>query len=224
MVLWARVYILYSACRFSASQERDRYKEIRWYHRDWGAARSTMRTKAPIVPPRNPSFFLAARRPLLAASSDHGDIKDACNGTSGGGCAHPRALKAVQPRLHHARLAARHLAQRQHGMRCRWRLLEADLRQQHGSCRCMDFTWIELLVTAWLLKVGPRLTRSNLEYVILQGSQFRRRKRCSRRLDLGWTSCHVVWRAILALYRRTSSVSRRKSVRFLKETGPSGHR
>ena len=141
-----RGYIYYIV--HAGSQERDRYKEIRGYHRDWGAARSTMRTKAPIVPPRNPSFFLAARRPLLAASSDHGDIKDACNGTSGGGCAHPRALKAVQPRLHHARLAARHLAQRQHGIRCRWRLLEAGLRQQHGSCRSMDFTWIELLVTA----------------------------------------------------------------------------
>ena len=35
----------------------------------------------------------------MAASSDHGDIKDACNGTNGGACAHPHALEAVQPRL-----------------------------------------------------------------------------------------------------------------------------
>ena len=83
-----RGYICYIV--HAGSQERDRYKEIRGYHRDWGAARSTMRTKAPIVPPRKP-YFLAARRPLLAASSDHGDIKDACNRTSGSGCAH-RAL------------------------------------------------------------------------------------------------------------------------------------
>ena len=90
----------------------------------------------------------------------------------------------VQLRLHHARLAARHLAQRQHGMRCSWR------SRQCGSCRCMDFKPIELLIAAWLLKLGPRLTKSNIEYVILQGSQVHRTKWqrvlqcCSRWLDL----------------------------------------
>ena len=132
----------------------------------------------------NPSPLGSDRSgPSMAASSDHGDIKDACNGTNGGACAHSLALEAVQPRLHHARLVARHLAQRQHGMRCSW-------RSRHGSCRCMDFKPIELLIAAWLLKLGPRLTKSNIEYVILQGSQFHRTKRlrvlqrCSRWLDL----------------------------------------
>ena len=122
-------------------------------------------------------------RPRLVAASNHGDIKDACNGTNGGACAHPLALEAVQPRLHHARLAARHLAQRQHGMRCSWR------SRQHGSCRCMDFKPIELLIAAWLLKLGPRLKKSNLEYVILQGSQFHRTKWRVLAAAAGWTSC-----------------------------------
>lgn len=119
----------------------------------------------------------------MAASSDHGDIKDACNGTNGGACAHSLALEAVQPRLHHARLAARHLAQRQHGMRCSWR------SRHDGSCRCMDFKPIELLIAAWLLKLGPRLTKSNIEYVILQGSQFHRTKWRVLAATAGWTSC-----------------------------------
>ena len=47
-----------------------------------------------------------------------------------------------------------------------------------------------VLVAAGYVELGPRLKRSNLEYVILQGSQFHRTKwlrilqRCSRRLDL----------------------------------------
>ena len=137
------------------------------------------------VSSRDPSF----RRPDLAPTIEpppptieHGDIKDACNGTNGGACAHSLALEAVQPRLHHARLAARHLAQRQHGMRCSW-------RSRHGSCRCMDFKPIELLIAAWLLKLGPRLTKSNIEYVILQGSQFHRTKWRVLAAAAGWTSC-----------------------------------
>jgi hypothetical protein len=31
---------------------------------------------------------------------------------------------------------------------------------------------VELMVAAWLLKLGPRLTTSNLENVILQGRSF----------------------------------------------------
>ena len=124
------------------------------------------------VSSRDPSFCRLDLAPTIEPpppTIDHGDIKDACNGTNGGACAHSLALEAVQPRLHHARRAARHLAQRQHGMRCSW-------RSRHGSCRCMDFKPIELLIAAWLLKLGPRLTKSNIEYVILQWSQFRRTK------------------------------------------------
>ena len=174
----------------------DGYKEKKGYHRARGGApRSTARL--PSIVPQPPSLWdptppfqqpLASwlrsigPRPSMAASSDHGDIKDACNGTNGGACAHSLALEAVQPRLHHARLVARHLAQRQHGMRCSW-------RSRHGSCRCMDFKPIELLIAAWLLKLGPRLTKSNIEYVILQGSQFHRTKWRVLAAAAGWTSC-----------------------------------
>ena len=43
------------------------------------------------------------------------DIKDASNRANGGSCAQLRALMAVQPRLHYARLAAGQPVQRQHG-------------------------------------------------------------------------------------------------------------
>ena len=102
------------------------------------------------VSSRDPSF----RRPDLAPTIEpppptieNGDIKDACNGTNGGACDHPLAFEAVQPHLYHARLAARHhLAQRQHGMRC------SRCSGQHGSCHCMDFKPIELLIAARLLE------------------------------------------------------------------------
>ena len=98
--------------------------------------------------------------PRLVAASDHGDIKDASNGASGGSCAHPRALKAVHPSLHHARLAARQPAQRQHGMRCSWRSRRPE------AVRCTDFKLIEFAHCCWLLKLGPRLTKANIEYAI----------------------------------------------------------
>ena len=90
-----------------------------------------------LVSSRDPSF----RRPDLAPTIepppptiDHGDIKDACNGTNGGACDYPLALEAVQPRLYHARLIARHhLAQRQHGMRSLQSVLEATWKLSlHG--------------------------------------------------------------------------------------------
>ena len=134
-------------------------------------------------------------RPLLPTSSGHGDIKDASNGASGGGCARPRALVAVQPRLHHGRLAVRHLAERQHGATL-WLALEAA-----RSCRRVHGCGAQVLVAAGYVELGPRLKRSNLEYVILQGSQFHRTKwqrvlqRCSRRPGLvpRWTG----WRLLL---------------------------
>jgi hypothetical protein len=107
-------------------------------------------------------------RPLLPTSSGHGDIKDASNGASGGGCARPRALVAVQPRLHHGRLAVRHLAQRQHGATL-WLVLEAA-----RSCPRVHGCRTQVLVAADYVELGPRLNRSNLEYVILQGSQLYR--------------------------------------------------
>ena len=83
------------------------------------------------------------------------------------------------------------------------------LDSQHGSLlsdsMTQCFRWRsrqQEAVAAWIsnhlscslllscLKLGPRLTKSNLEYVILQGSQFHRTKwrrvlqRCSRWLDL----------------------------------------
>ena len=136
-------------------------------------------------------------RPLLPTSSGHGDIKDACNGASGGGCAHPRSLVAVQPRLHHGRLAVRHLAERQHGATL-WLALEAA-----RSCRRVHGCGAQVLVAAGYVELGPRLKRSNLEYVILQGSQFHRTKwqrvlhRCSRQPGLvprwtGWRLCSSV--------------------------------
>ena len=59
----------------------------------------------------------------------------------------------------------------------------------------------QVLVAAGYVELGPRLKRSNLEYVILQGSHFHHRKwrralqRCSRRPGLvpRWTG----WRLIL---------------------------
>ena len=83
-------------------------------------------------PPRNPALLVLVGS-LWPTSSDHGDIKDACNGTSGGGFAHPRALKAVRGHaFHHAR-AARHLAKRQHGLHALQLALEATWRLSlHG--------------------------------------------------------------------------------------------
>ena len=59
----------------------------------------------------------------------------------------------------------------------------------------------QVLVADGYVELGPRLKRSNLEYVILQGSRFYRRKwrralqRCSRQpgLVLRWTG----WRLLL---------------------------
>ena len=121
--------------------------------------------------PRNPCWpQLGPGRPPLPTSSCHGDIKDASNGASGGGCACPRTFVAVQPRLHHDRLAVRHLAQRQHGATL-WLALEAarSCHRVHG-CRA------QVLDAADDVELGPRLKRSILEYVILQGSQFHRTK------------------------------------------------
>ena len=53
----------------------------------------------------------------------------ASNGANGGYCAHPCALVAVEPRLHHDQLTAYHLAVVQHGA-----VLQLAL-EQHGSCR-----------------------------------------------------------------------------------------
>ena len=55
-------------------------------------------------------------------------------------------------------------------LRCSWR------SRQRGSCCCTNVKPVELIIAAWQLKLGPRLTKSNLEYVILQGSQFHRTK------------------------------------------------
>ena len=55
--------------------------------------------------------------------------KGASNGANGGYCAHPCALVAVEPRLHHDQLTAYHLAVVQHGA-----VLQLAL-EQHGSCR-----------------------------------------------------------------------------------------
>ena len=55
-------------------------------------------------------------------------------------------------------------------LRCSWR------SRQRGSCRCTNVKPVELIVAVWPLKLGPRLTKSNIEYVILQGSQFHRTK------------------------------------------------
>jgi hypothetical protein len=81
----------------------------------WGAAPRPTPRRTRGLPRREPLRRSPRCRPLLPTSSCHGDIKDASNGASGGGCAHPRTFVAAQPRLHHARLSARHLAERQHG-------------------------------------------------------------------------------------------------------------
>ena len=120
--------------------------------------------------PTEPLPQLGRCRPLLPTSSGHGGIKDASNGASGGGCAPPRTFVAVQPRLHHARLAARHLAQRQHGATL-WLAFEAA-----RSCRGVYGRCAQVIVAAGYVELGPRLTRSNIEFVILQGSQFHRTK------------------------------------------------
>ena len=65
----------------------------------------------------------------------------------------------------------------------------------HGHCA-------QVLVAAGCVELGPRLTRSNLEFVILQGSQFHRTnwwrvlQRCSRQPGLvpRWTG----WRLLLS--------------------------
>ena len=162
----------------------------------WGAAPNPLEAKPTMRNAQKSDFHSSACRPLLPTSSAHGDIKDASNGASGGGCARPRALVAVQPRLHHGRLAVRHLAQRQHGATL-WLALEAarSCHQLHG---CRD----QVLVAADYVELGPRLKRSNLEYVILQGSHFHRTKwqrvlqRCSRQPGLvpRWTG----WRLLLS--------------------------
>ena len=143
------------------------------------------------VTPIEPLPQLGRCRPLLPTSSGHGGIKDASNGAIGGGCAHPRTLVAVQPRLYHGRLAVRHIAERQAdsmALRCGWRSRHRGSHRVYGCCD-------QVLVAADYVELGPRLKRSNLEYVILQGSHFHRRKwrralqRCSRRLGLvpQWT-------------------------------------
>jgi len=59
----------------------------------------------------------------------------------------------------------------------------------------------QVLVAAGYVELGPRLKRSNLEYVILQGSQFHRTKwqrvlhRCSRRP--GFVPRWTAWRLLL---------------------------
>ena len=119
--------------------------------------------------PTEPLPQLGRCRPLQPTSSGHG--KQRCfQWASGGGCARPRALVAVQPRLHHSRLAVRHLAQRQHGATL-WLALEAA-----RSCRGVYGRCAQVIVAAGYVELGPRLTRSNLEFVILQGSQFHRTK------------------------------------------------
>ena len=128
-------------------------------------------------------------------SSDHGDIKDASNGASGGGCAHPRALVAAQARLYHGRLAVRHLAKHSMALRCGW------LSRQRGAVTECTVA-AQVLVAADHLELGPRLKRPNLEFVILQRWHFHRTKwqrvlqRCSRRPGLvpRWTG----WRLLLS--------------------------
>ena len=90
----------------------------------------------------------------------------------------------------------------------------------------MDFKSIELLFATWLLKLGPRLTKSNLEYAILQGSHFFRRERqrvlqrCSRWLDLV-----PRWAGLRLLFAfDDAGAATCENVRFLKEIGPSGRR
>ena len=73
-------------------------------------------------------------------------------------------------------------------LRCGWRSRHRGSHRVYGCCD-------QVLVAADYVELGPRLKRSNLEYVILQGSHFHRRKwrralqRCSRRLGLvpRWT-------------------------------------
>ena len=161
----------------------------------WGAAPNPLEAKPTMRNSQNSRLGLSACRPLQPTSSGHGGIKDASNGASGGGCAHPRALVVVQPRLHHGRLAVRHIAERQHGATL-WLALEAA-----RSCHRVHSCCAQVLVAADYVELGPQLKRSNLEYVILQGSHFHRRKwrralqRCSRRPGLvpRWTG----WRLLL---------------------------
>lgn len=44
------------------------------------------------------------------------------------------------------------------------------------SCRRVHGRCAQVLIAAGYVELGPRLTRSNLEFVILQGSQFHRTK------------------------------------------------
>ena len=76
-------------------------------------------------------------------------------------------LEAVQPCRHHARLVPQHLALLQHGvvMHSGSRLWKWSLCAQWSVCSCAQICF----TTAQL---GPRLKRSNLEYVILHRSQF----------------------------------------------------
>jgi hypothetical protein len=92
-------------------------------------------------------------------------------------------------------LAVRHVAERQRGATM-WLALEAA-----RSCPRVHGCRTQVLVAAGYVELGPRLKGSNLEYVILQGSQFHRTKwqrvlqRCSRRPGLvpRWTG----WRLLL---------------------------
>ena len=84
---------------------------------------------------------------------------------------------------------------RQHGATL-WLALEAA-----RSCHRVHSCCAQVLVAADYVELGPQLKRSNLEYVILQGSHFHRRKwrralqHCSRRPGLvpRWTG----WRLLL---------------------------
>ena len=77
-----------------------------------------------------------------------------------------------------------------------WLVFEAarSCRRMHGCCA-------QVLVAADYVELGPRLKRSNLEYVILQGSHLHRTKwrralqHCSRQPGLvpRWTG----WRLLL---------------------------
>ena len=54
-------------------------------------------------------------------------------------------------------------------------LLQLALKAARSCCR-VHGRCAQVLVAAGYVELGPRLTRSNLEFVILQGSQFHRTK------------------------------------------------
>ena len=155
---------------WSFAGERDVYKEIRGCRRDRGGAPSTKRAQAPFVRlPRNPH----RSRPLSACCRPpltHGDITKMLP-------MDPVAAALTRALSRQFSDAFITLDSQQGSpfndsmtLHCTWRL------RQRGSCRCTKVKPIELIVAAWLLKLGPRLTTSNLEYVILQGWQFHRTK------------------------------------------------